>query len=225
MPWMLIRRLTVFSIVMALVLLAASPGYAASRRRKPAKCAPVHSGLVAADAQAQVYVRPEGSEPKEFIACAYGSGRTYDLGTGPPNVSSQGGSRNTHFTLGGAMLAYESSWFTSYPAPGAIECEQDVVVRNLRTGRILHNVPTGTSSPPSLCFGPVITLIVRSDGAAAWIAENSVKEPAQSEVHTVDREGSRLLASGPEIEPYSLALAGSTLYWTQGGKPVSAVLN
>jgi hypothetical protein len=37
--------------------------------------------------------------------------------------------------------------------------------------------------------------------------------------------GIRTLASGPTVAPSSLALAGSTLYWTQEGKPFSAVLN
>jgi hypothetical protein len=126
------------------------------------------------------------------------------------------------------MLAYESYWFTSNPVPGAIECEQDVVVRDLRSGRVLHDVPTGTSGPPSFCFGPAITLIVKSDGAVAWISKDEDEghpEPAPCEVHAVDGTGSKLLASGSDIEPYSLALGGSTLYWLQGGKPMSAALD
>jgi len=37
--------------------------------------------------------------------------------------------------------------------------------------------------------------------------------------------GTRLLASGFDVSPSSLALAGSTIYWTQGGKPESSTLN
>jgi len=44
------------------------------------------------------------------------------------------------------------------------------------------------------------------------------------EVRAVDKTGSRLLASGGDIDPTSLALAGSTLYWTQGSLPFSAQL-
>jgi hypothetical protein len=229
---MSMKRIAIATIaaISVLALLATAAGASSPRGRHvaPAKCLPVHSGLIAADAQAQVYERPVGGEAEVFFACAYGSRHTYNLGTGPPNISSQGGSENTDFTLGGAMLAYESSWFTSYPAPGAIECEADVVVKDLRTGRILHNVPTGTSSPPSLCFGPAITLVVKSDGAVAWISKDEEAhhpEPAPYEVHVVDKTGSQLLASSTEIEPYSLALGGSTLYWLQGGKPMSATLN
>jgi hypothetical protein len=45
------------------------------------------------------------------------------------------------------------------------------------------------------------------------------------EVHAVDTTGSRLLASGTDIGSKSLALAGSTLYWTQGDTPMSTTLN
>jgi hypothetical protein len=61
----------------------------------PAKCPPVHSGLIAADTQAQVYHRPEGSEPEEFFACAYGAKHTFDLGSGPPDISAEGGVAKT----------------------------------------------------------------------------------------------------------------------------------
>ena len=223
----MMRRTTIWVPIVA-TLLAAAPAYAASRDKRHAQCPPVRSGLITADAKAQVYTRPVHGEPEVFFACAYGSKHTYNLGTGPPNISSQGGSQNTHFTLDGAMLAYESFWFTSYPKPGALQCEQYVVVRDLRTGRMLHQVPTGTGSPLSLCFGPIATLVVKSDGAVAWIAESD-KEPYEPpvlcEVYAVDDTGSRLLASSAEINPYSLALGGNTLYWTQGGKPMSATLN
>ena len=34
-----------------------------------------------------------------------------------------------------------------------------------------------------------------------------------------------LPASGSDIDPHSLALIGSTLYWAQGGNPITASLN
>jgi hypothetical protein len=68
--------------------------------------------------------------------------------------------------------------------------------------------------------------VVKSDGAVAWIVAIYGREhPAEYEVHALDRTGSRVLAFGPGISPRSLALAGSTLYWTQGGNPMSAPLN
>ena len=44
------------------------------------------------------------------------------------------------------------------------------------------------------------------------------------DLYALDSSGERLLASGTELAPSSLALAGSTLYWTQGGRPFSAGL-
>jgi len=69
-----------------------------------------------------------------------------------------------------------------------------------------------------------LTIVAKSDGAVAWIVESRTYEDGY-QVHAVDRTGSRLLAVCSDIEPHSLALAGSILRWTQGGKPMSASLN
>ena len=74
--------------------------------------------------------------------------------------------------------------------------------------------------------------MVKSDGAVAWMVQVNAGwtgNPIYREVYAVDASGTRLLAEGEEglnpIERGSLALAGSTLYWTQSGKPFSAPLN
>lgn len=199
--------------------------------KTPSKCPPGHSHLITADTQAQVYLRPEGSGPSgyestEIFGCTYAGKRSYALG-GPPGYSSRGGGELTHYTLAGSILAYEAYGELTFPPPAGFQ-EWKVVVENLRTGRVLHKVPTGTSSPGAVGIGPVVSLVVKSDGAVAWIVENEIPArhvPAEYEVHAVDKTGNRLLASGSDIDPHSLALAGSTLYWTQGGKPMSAPLN
>jgi hypothetical protein len=233
------------SVTAVLVVLSAgaSASYAGSGHKPAAKCAPGHTRLITADAQAQVYLRPEGSGPsgfeaEEIFGCTYGSKRSFAI-SGPPAFSAEGGGEATHYTLAGAVLAYASLGVELVPPPGVTEWK--VVVENLRNGRMLHEVPTGTASAPAMTsapggirnpryvgIGPVVSLVVKSDGAVAWIVENEIPArhvPAEYEVHAVDKTGSRLLASGAEIDPHSLALAGSTLYWTQGGKPMSAALN
>jgi hypothetical protein len=50
-------------------------------------------------------------------------------------------------------------------------------------------------------------------------------EKGRYQVHAADTTGSRLLASGANIDPTSLALAGRTIYWMQGGRSFSATLN
>jgi hypothetical protein len=79
-------------------------------------------------------------------------------------------------------------------------------------------------SPSKVGVGFTSAIVVKDDGAVAWIAETRL-QPAEYEVHIVDNTGGRIVASGAEIAPRSLALADSTLYWTQGGRPMSAMLN
>jgi hypothetical protein len=126
--------------------------------------------------------------------------------------------------LAGPIVAYEEV----ANALGCGFCHWAVLVRDLRTGRTLRKEPTGTPLNPALNenfgVGPTTAIVVKSDGSVAWIA-NAGKEEGGYQVHAADRAGSRLLASGPDIDPSSLALAGNTLYWAQGGQPRSARLN
>jgi hypothetical protein len=121
-----------------------------------------------------------------------------------------------------------------------------VIVRDLRTGRVLHDVPTGTPPKPepgSVGVGNIVALVLKSNGSVAWIAEDSERSAAAKaayfDVYATDKSGTRLLASGTDIDPSSLALsagathlddyphtiAGNTLYWTQGGQSFSTTLN
>ena len=211
--------------VLVLLLPAASVSDATARHTSPAKCPPGHTHLITADTQAQVY-QVFSPEPAEIFGCAYGGKRSYLLG-GPPVSDAEGGGKQTYYTLGGAVVAFASASFRDFPRPGEPRSENYVEVLNLGTGRVLHKVPTGTSSPSRVGFGAVAALLVKSDGAVAWIAGNNLgdEHPTSFEVHAVDKADNRLLASGPEIDPSSLALAGSTLYWTQGGKPMFTSLN
>jgi hypothetical protein len=122
-------------------------------------------------------------------------------------------------TLNGYMVAYAETPNAEGPSVGQLE-----VVRDLRTGRVLHRVSSGTAlnGPDGIALTDQI--VVNSRGAAAWSIESPFGAHSY-QVHAVEKTGSRLLVSGPDIDPYSLALVGSTLYWTQGGKPMSASLN
>ena len=132
--------------------------------------------------------------------------------------------------LAGTVVAYESfltadvdRWY--------------VVIRDLRSGRVLRHLPTGAllkPSPGNAGVGPVVALVVKPNGSVAWIAEDferstpttsTSEEVRYYDVYASDKSGTRLLASGLDVSPSSLALASSTAYWTQEGKPMSAVLN
>ena len=111
-------------------------------------------------------------------------------------------------------------------------------VLNLRTGKLLDRVPTGVPMEPNeyhVGVGPVETMVVKPDGAVAWVAlDEQRSERIEHEVghdvnyydlYALGSSGERLLASGTEVDPSSLALAGGTLYWTQDGKAFSAGLS
>lgn len=218
--------------VLVLVLPTASVSDASSHHAAPAKCAPGHSRLITADAQAQVDLRPEslssGFEgryvPAAIMGCAYGRGRSYSLGL-PYEASATGAGGVRMETLSGPVVAYEVA-----SATGAEDQAQTVsfmvVVRDLRSGRILHEAPTGTPMriPFAVGVGRIVALVVKSDGAVAWIAKAPTYEGTY-QLHALDSTGNRVLASGAELDPSSLAMASRTLYWTQGGKPMSAPLN
>jgi hypothetical protein len=220
----------VIAIISILVFMtsAGSAGAARSRKRASVACSVGRSHVVVADAQAQVYEGPSVSEgvlaPEApvFYGCVYGHRKSYELGS-PPNGSPSVSFGTRLFTLAGPIVAYEKSFV--HPPPGF--SSWFVIVRDLRSGKILHELPTGTPSHPipnQVGDGSITAIVVKSDGSVAWILENNIS-PVEYEIHTFDKTGSHVLASGSDIEPHSLALAGSTLYWLQGGKPMSAVLH
>lgn len=80
----MMRRLAISAISLVTQFLAGSASAVRARRALPAECRPGHSHLITADAQAQVYLRTEGSRPSgfeagEIVGCAYGSKRSYSL--------------------------------------------------------------------------------------------------------------------------------------------------
>ncbi len=141
--------------------------------------------------------------------------------------------------MSGAIVAYEQ--FESANLVEYFRTAHEIVVRDLRTGSVLHRLPTGTGNSPTerkhrdVGIGDATALVVKSDGAVAWIVavatEAAVardraehREISEYQVHVVDATGSQTLAEGTNIGPDSLTLNGSTLHWTQAGKAMAAPL-
>jgi hypothetical protein len=213
-------------------------------------CAPPHVRLFAADAEAEVYITQEPyfeAEGKHaqlgtntvFRGCVYGSRRSFPIGI--VSVGSSSGEVSTNdVTLSGVDVGYDAS-VISGESGGLVRLETSdyVVVKDLRTGRVLHRVPDGIpleARTGDVGVGSVKALAVKSDGAVAWMvlddlrSEKLARETGEesirySDLYALDKTGERLLASGVELAPGSLALAGSTIYWTQGGRPFSALLH
>jgi hypothetical protein len=152
----------------------------------------------------------------------------------------------------GRVVASEQFGSIAEPVTGSGTGESRwyVVVLDLRTGRMLHKVPTGTPLRPTSKYigvGNVVALVLKSDGAVAWIAEDyerstgadTPSEHNYFDVEAVDENGSRLLAPGFDVDLSSLALAvggsdigqqstsrpGAMVYWSQGDQVQSAPLN
>jgi hypothetical protein len=200
---------------------------------------------IAVDPYAQVYslssrapVPPlntyggDGSDWRIY-GCVYGYRGAYLLGF-LPNFTTTSRYSTGYFegdlnvVLAGPIVAYESFVL----AEGLNAYRWRVDVKDLRTGRTLRKEPTGL--PANLGgepefeviagIGHTTAIVVKSDGSVAWIV-NPNEASGHYQVHAADTTGSRVLASGADIDPTSLALAGSTIYWMQGGQPHAAPLN
>ena len=209
----------------ALVMLAvAATGGASSWAKSTPTCPQVQGKLLAADAQAQVFQRRdtvgracELPSTGTVYGQVLGHGRAQALGAVPwGTTEGVGGVFNE--TLSGTVVAYEQAREVFAPRAAS----RRILVRDLRTGRLLHSAPVAGSFVPP--HGTFVSIVVRDDGAVAWIVETA-RVVNDFEVRSVDSSGNHVLSVGSDIAPGSLALAGNTLYWTQGGKPMSASLN
>ncbi len=105
-----------------------------------------------------------------------------------------------------------------------------VCVVNLKTGKDRGFL--AATGPGSNDLGGVRSLVLTANGSVAWISQTSgVPNPSTpqliptlTEVYVVDSFGRRMIASSSAISPTSLALAGSTIYWLQGGVAQAATL-
>jgi hypothetical protein len=236
------------TVMVALVaFLSASPALATAAHASSPECGSRHGRLVAADREAEIYIAQEpvferhthnvvNSEPA-YRGCAYGSRRSFRLGIAETESdSSTRASGTDRLVLAGADVAYET-YEGVHPGIGPSASYIYVVVRNLRTGRVVHEVPSGIpleAEPYHVGVGGVAAIVLKSNGWVAWIARDhersesaeqaAGRELSYYDLYALDSTGQRLVAFGTEIDPSSLALAGSTFYWTQGGKSFSALL-
>jgi hypothetical protein len=221
----------VLVLVLFATLTSSSAPAAGIRHKVAPKCLPAHVHVLFADSQAAIYTIPATREEGligtvQTWGCAYGRKSSYKIWEEDVQESTERNGGIHDLTLNGTMIAYEVSLHegTRYTEGEETVSEWHVIVRDLRTGRVLHKVPTGMPEPahPKLVGrGEAEGIVVKSDGAVAWINNPE----SQSEVHALDKSGERVLAVGSDIDPHSLALVGGTLYWTQGGNAMSAPLN
>jgi hypothetical protein len=233
--------------VLAVLLMTVPATAARDRLVARTQCRPSSSHGVFTDGQAQVYAVQNG-EVLNIRACANGQQRSFLVSSCNRRESATACASESQVTLTGAVVAYEEFFTTAgryRREREAVTLSWRVIVRDLRTGRVLHDVPTGTSlasEPGYLGVGKIVGLVLKSDGAVAWIAEDYERSAAAKapyfDVYATDASGTRLLASGTNVDPSSLALStgathlgyyphtvvGSTLYWAQAGRVFSTTL-
>lgn len=209
------RRILICAAIVLPLLVVAPVSDAQTRHARHPHCPRVGKFALVADAQAEVY-EAEGRFVREMFACAYASGHAYALGPKTECIGSGGCGGVENAVLGGSFVAYEKFVVASEPFVGETSSYWHVIVRNLRTGRVVHRANSTGSF--------VEYMVVKSDGAVAWIVDTSFL-PEEHAVVAVDKIGTRTLASGPGIAPSSLTLTGNMLSWTESGRTASAVLN
>ena len=218
------KRLRIISAFLLAACLASAQCAAGATHLTKPSCAPPGSHVLAADAQVMIYskievIAPYHEKGTTIRGCAYGH-KPHVLGTLPDCGRLGPCGDPEREVLAGPLVAYEES------RGGGTQRFYRVFVRTLRTGHLVREVPTGTPTPPNnavVGVGPTKGIVLKSDGAVAWIAETGF--PTTYEVHAVDSNGSRVLASGRDIDPSSLALAANTIYWTENSTAMSAPLN
>jgi hypothetical protein len=191
---------------------AASEGSATSATtHRPDTCGPRAARTLAAGAQARIYL-----SNGEVYGCAVGAGHSYRLGTGRPLIRE---GRVGVIAVAGRYAAYGLSSF------GVDMVSARVIVRNLANGAFVHDAPATTRILVE-SFQSVDSIVVKPDGATAWIAAvaSVVSRNRYLEVHRVDARGTALLYSRPGIVSRSLTLHGSTVTWRNGSTSRSATL-
>ena len=198
------------ALAVAVAMLAPATSQARKRHRT---CYPKHTKTLVASAQARVFqTRKKVEEAHVTYGCLLSRKHPYkfslpDFPTGFDPI-----------VLAGRYVAYGD-----YSDCAASFCDPNsIVVQNLRNGHVRF------VDGPGLRIATVYGLVLKRNGSVAWIASTfdqfgSLLPGVQ--VVKVEHGGSPVvLASGRGIATDSLALGGSTLYWTDGGVPHSAPL-
>jgi hypothetical protein len=230
-----------FPLALAVVLysLASPTTPAASASRSSTRCAPPGAHIRLADKAAAFYTFTEKYGNLEAAACAVGHhsipvGEVFewDDNTGPcvPGCLEKGWA--ALIRLNGPVLAFAArSWEdTKY---GQCYCESwHIVVRDLRTGRLLHYRPTAphvgnSASDYYVGLGPAERVVADNGGDVAWILEDFVawdaqfreghEQPMSYQVRLIAGHKELLLASAADVNPAFLALHNGMLEWKQGG--------
>jgi hypothetical protein len=202
-------RATAVSLLAAALALALTPAAPAGAREQSPRCYPKGSSTVAASTRVRVFYSEGDDGDYAYYAC--------DLLTGRRTVLARGTFRDGD-SIASVRFAGRVVGFRHGACPFTLNhdpCTGSVRALDVQTRREQSG---GTD-------GAVTALVVSPNGSAAWIETHDVPTRAQTVRRTATGGQATTLASGPLVEPDSLALAGDgTLYWSDGGVPAAATL-
>jgi hypothetical protein len=164
------------------------------------RCRPAGARLLAADHRVDVFALSGA-----VYGCDKRTGKRVRLGNARICVMTP---CVNHAAAAGDLIAY------GIERCGVDTCSSSVSVLRLPDDKQLHSYAAITGSIAPESFQSVNAIVVKSDGAVAWIATASsiISHGSRIEVHA----NKRLLDSGASIVRSSLRLHGSTLTWRDG---------
>jgi len=205
-----------YVLVVALAACGSSSAVASSTTQvssaHAASCGAADGQTLAASRLARVY-----SLQGEVYGCAVGTHRSYRLGAGARTLRE---SRVGPIAVAGEDAAYGLTGF------GVDTISSEVVVRNLASGQRIHRASASTFVAAE-SFQSVDSIVVRADGAVAWISQASSIISHQTptfQVWRIDARGKSLLDSGSSIVSRSLRRSGSLVSWRSGSSTRTATL-
>jgi len=164
---------------------------------------------VVQNAQARVYVRSQRGDADQhlLIGCLLRSGQSVQLDSWFSCGCSRGDESAPQVWLRARIVALNR--FSCPPDPLLGGCVGSARTVSLRTGETLRRANSGTA---------IATLVQGPRGAFAYVASGGVVVKSAQPGETV------VLVAAPGVDPYSLASAGSRVYWLRGGTPQTALL-
>jgi hypothetical protein len=202
------------SIVVTAAALAsgASAGGTPSDRR--VKACESAGTTVAANGVARVFRQRRGKIPG-YYACRFGTRRARFL----ESYDRDGGGGVGRIQLTGARVAFDYL-VCSRGGP----CTGSVRVVHLRSGMTRRSeTPPSDPDNPFSATSAATDLELTRRGSVAWLRPRQLATGTDVQVFKFERGSAAvLLDQGPAIDPRSLAVSGSTVYWIHDGQPRAA---
>lgn len=163
----------------------------------------------------RVYTKPKGKGIR-WYACLGPGGRPVELDT----ISGGSGGSLKFLQVRSPYVAFDSEMVN-----GAGDTDYSIVQSWKLTSRSATRVHGVEPEAPANTSGySVDSLVLAANGAIAWMGHIGNSYDVRSSDDATFGTTSRILDQAPGIEPGSLALGGSTVFWTRAGIPQSAKL-